>query len=86
MRIATETVVFNRDRNVKLDAYTIEQDTDSTLPAVVHPAVIVCPGGGYNHISEGEGLPAILPFLSGGHQAFILSCSINDDSHYPNPW
>ena len=73
MRIATETIVFNRGRNVKLDAYTIEQDVDSSLPAAVHPAVIVCPGGGYSHISEGEGLPAILPFLSDGYQGFILS-------------
>ncbi len=85
MRIATESIVLNPERNVKLDAYTIEQDAGSTLPTAVHPAVIVCPGGGYNHISEGEGLPAILPFLSDGYQAFILSYSINDQSRYPNP-
>jgi acetyl esterase/lipase len=85
MRIATETIVFNHRRNVELDAYTIEQDANSTLPTAIRPAVIVCPGGGYNHISEAEGLPAILPFLSDGYQAFILSYSINDDSRYPNP-
>lgn len=85
MRIATESIVLNPERNVKLDAYTIEQDAGSSLPEAVHPAIIVCPGGGYNHISEGEGLPAILPFLSEGYQAFILSYSVNDHSRYPNP-
>lgn len=85
MRLATETIVLNPERDVTLAAYTIEQDADSTLPTAIHPAIIVCPGGGYSHISEGEGLPAILPFLSDGYQAFILTYSINDHSRYPNP-
>lgn len=85
MKLTTETIVFNADRNATLDTYVIEHGPNSPSPDKVHPAIVICPGGGYNHISEGESLPAALPFLAAGYHAFVLSYSINDDSRYPNP-
>ena len=87
MRLRTESVTLSASRNVVLEGYVIEvgDPSDPLTGPTRRPAVIKCPGGGYNHISEGEGLPAILPFLSEGYQAFNLSYSINDSSRYPNP-
>ena len=53
-------------------------------PRLVHhktrPALIVCPGGGYNHICPREGDPAALPFLAQGYQVFLLSYSVAPDA------
>lgn len=85
MKLITETIVFNEERYVSLEALVLQQSPDSTLPNFARPALVVCPGGGYANISEGEGLPAVLPFLTEGYQTFILTYSIGDDSRYPNP-
>lgn len=36
------------------------------------PAVVICPGGGYGNLSEREGDPIAMKFLSMGYHAFIL--------------
>lgn len=36
------------------------------------PAVVICPGGGYRHLSEREGEPVAMKFLAMGYHAFIL--------------
>lgn len=36
------------------------------------PAVIICPGGGYVHLSEREGEPVALKYLAAGYQAYVL--------------
>jgi acetyl esterase/lipase len=41
-------------------------------PLVRRPAVIICPGGGYEHLSEREAEPVALRFLGGGFNAFVL--------------
>ena len=37
------------------------------------PAIVICPGGAYNHLSPRESDPAALPFLAQGYQVFLLS-------------
>ena len=39
-------------------------------------AVIICPGGGYNHVSDREGEPIAAQFLSMGYHAFVLRYSL----------
>lgn len=41
-------------------------------PDIRRPAVIICPGGGYDHLSERESEPVALRFLSGGFNAFVV--------------
>ncbi len=40
------------------------------------PAVIVCPGGGYQFVSQREGEPVALHFLKEGYQAFVLNYTV----------
>lgn len=48
------------------DAYALEP----------RPAVVVVPGGGYDHISPREGEPVALRLLAMGYQAFVLGYSV----------
>ncbi len=49
----------------------------------LRPAMIVLPGGGYEFISDREGEPVALAFVSSGFAAFVLTYSINNA--YPVP-
>lgn len=41
------------------------------------PAVIICPGGGYEYLSDREAMPVAMRFASHGFNAFILKYSIS---------
>ncbi len=45
-------------------------------PDHVHPAIVICPGGAYAHVSEREGEPAAKKFFAAGYHTFILHYSI----------
>ena len=40
------------------------------------PAVLIIPGGGYEHVSVREGEPVALRFLAQGYHAFVLEYSV----------
>lgn len=42
----------------------------------IRPALIVCPGGGYGHLSPREADPPAMEFFALGYQVFILSYSL----------
>lgn len=48
------------------------------------PAVLICPGGGYTHLSPREAEPVALAFAAKGYQTFILHYSLLP-KHYPQP-
>ena len=50
--------------------------TQSTPRFNTRPAVLICPGGGYNHCSVREGDPVAMPFLQAGYQVFVLSYTV----------
>lgn len=54
-----------------LDAYLLDL-TSGFRPERIRPAIIICPGGGYSHVSEREGEPVAIRFNSLGFQAFVL--------------
>ena len=43
------------------------------------PAVMVCPGGGYTHLSPREAEPIALAFAAAGYQAFVLYYSLQPE-------
>ena len=43
------------------------------------PAIVICPGGGYVHLSPREADPVALPLFASGFQVFILYYSIDSD-------
>lgn len=46
------------------------------------PAIIICPGGGYETISQNEGEPVAIKFNSVGFHAFVLNYSVTP-VHFP---
>lgn len=56
------------------EAYLL--DWDQEMIRKRRPAVIICPGGGYGHLSCREGEPVAMKFLSMGYHAFVLSYSL----------
>ncbi len=49
-------------------------------------AVMVCPGGGYTHLSPREAEPIALAFAAAGYQAFVLYYSLQPERRYPQPF
>ncbi|MDE7439347.1 MAG: alpha/beta hydrolase [Clostridia bacterium] len=67
----------------KLICYTIECPTGNEKEWR-RPAVIVVPGGAYEHVSKREGAPVACQFLARGFQAFVLEyLTVHDNVHYP---
>ncbi len=56
------------------EAWLIDWDQD--VSQKMRPAVIICPGGGYGHLSCREGEPVAMKYLSMGYHAFVLSYSL----------
>lgn len=50
----------------------------------VRPAVLICPGGGYNHLSTREAEPIAIQFNAAGFHAFVLNYSVIP-CDYPQP-
>ena len=48
------------------------------------PAIIICPGGGYEFCSDREAEPMALAFVARGFEAFVLDYTVLDDTE-PGP-
>lgn len=71
----------NKDIHLECMLYTPSE----TLPSLqVRPAVVVCPGGGYNLCSDREADPIAMCYSAAGYHVFILRYSIKEDAVYPN--
>ena len=44
----------------------------------VYPAVVICPGGGYGHVSEREAEPIARVYYEAGYHTFILNYSVGN--------
>ena len=51
----------------------------------VRRAIIVCPGGGYQFLSDREAEPVALQYFAAGLNVFILNYSIQDKAHDSAP-
>ncbi len=49
------------------------------------PAIIICPGGGYEFLSEREADPVAIAFQRFGFNTFVLRYSIREHSAFPQP-
>lgn len=50
--------------------------SESMPLAARRPAVVVIPGGGYNHLSDREADPVALQFAAAGYHAFVLTYGV----------
>ncbi len=46
------------------------------------PAVLICPGGGYAHVSPRESKPVADKFFDAGYNAFVLNYTVKPESWY----
>lgn len=65
-----------------LTSYVLEQDPYDRR-GLKRPAVIVCPGGGYQYVSRNEGEPVALAFTRAGYCAFVLDYSVRIENPFP---
>ncbi len=63
------------ESQASLTTYVIENSPEIE-PDRVRPAVIICPGGGYEMLSDREAEPIAIKMMSFGFQAFVLHYSI----------
>ena len=61
----------------------LHEDHEALVAHRVRPALIVCPGGGYTHLSAREADPPALEFFAMGYQVFILSYSLSTPGLQP---
>ena len=70
------------EQEAKLDIYALG-NYQEMRPNQRRPLVLVCPGGAYEFISEKEGEPLVIKFLSMGYHVAMLSYSIHPNAEYP---
>lgn len=71
-----KTVRFSADTGV-VTGY-LHEDHSRLVSHKIRPALIVCPGGGYDHLSPREADDPAMEFFTAGFQVFILSYSLGD--------
>lgn len=71
------------DGTITLDCFLY--DPSASMPSLdVRPAVVVCPGGGYNICSDREADPVAMCYTAAGYHTFILRYSLGEAAAYPN--
>ena len=73
------------ENNVYLNCYLHENPPIAFEEKMDRPAVVVCPGGGYSHLSEREADPVAFEYLAKGYNAFVLYYSLNEAAVFPKP-
>lgn len=75
---------FSGDGRVTLSAYLHGPNPD--LPNWdKRPAVLVCPGGGYNFCAAREAEPIALCYFAAGFHAFVLNYTVGAAAAFPQP-
>lgn len=49
------------------------------------PAIVICPGGGYDHVSVREGEPVAKEYFAAGYHAFVVSYSVEEKAQNLRP-
>lgn len=77
-----ETIKLFEHSSATLTTYVL-QDGEFDRKNTVRPAVVICPGGGYAHISQNEGEPVALAYARMGYHAFVLNYSVKIQNPFP---
>lgn len=79
-----ERIYLADDKTAWFDTYLQEQSKE-LFPGKKRPAVLVCPGGGYQYTSDREAEPIALTFAAMGYHAFVLRYSVDMNAVMPRP-
>lgn len=77
-----EKINYTEDGRVNLQTY-IPDLIREDLP--LRPAMIACPGGGWEFHGAAEGEGVALTFVKEGYAGFVLNYSLGEYSSFPNP-
>ncbi len=74
---------FSDDQTVRLDTFITERSPETSYLNAARPAVIVCPGGGYQYCSDREAEPIALKYAAAGFQVFLLRYTVGKKAVFP---
>ncbi len=77
-----EKINYTEDGRVNLQTYIPDLCRDDLPP---RPAMIACPGGGWEFHGAAEGEGVALTFVKEGYAGFVLNYSLGEYSEFPNP-
>ncbi len=72
----TESFDLRAEGSIGSKLYTYIQDSSDVLMVKKRPLMLICPGGGYNHVSDREGEPLAMRFLAMGMHVAVLRYSV----------
>ena len=55
-------------------------------PHLARQSIVICPGGGYNHLSDREAEPIALTFAAMGFNAYVVYYRFAPHRHRPPCW
>lgn len=79
-----ERIYLNDNKSAWFDTYLLD-NSNELQPDKKRPAVLVCPGGGYQYTSDREAEPIALSFAAMGYHAFVLRYSVDMEAVMPAP-
>lgn len=75
--------IFPHDENAHLITYI--QDNPAEMDNAPRRAILICPGGGYEWVSNRESEPVAIQFLARGYNVFVLKYSVGKMAKNLNP-
>lgn len=79
-----EKIYLDEHKRSFLTAY-IQSPSPEMAHIVKRPAILILPGGGYQHVSNREGEVVALSYLKEGYQCIVLNYSLVHESPFPQP-
>lgn len=71
--------------NCSVSAYLQPETGMENEACRLRPAIIICPGGGYDHLSVREGEPVVKEYFAAGYQMFLLHYSVEEGARNFQP-
>lgn len=62
--------------NAFVDCYIPARVTEKEMGDKKYPCLVICPGGGYERISDRETDPIVIKFISEGYRIFVVNYSV----------
>jgi acetyl esterase/lipase len=84
IKIWEENYHGNVRGNAVLTTYLQENSIDIDLNRK-RPTILICPGGGYEYVSDRENEPVAIKFLAEGFNVFTLKYDVAPSSQHPQP-
>lgn len=79
-----EKYILSEERGSYLMRYTFVKDDEFMPHMLKRPAVVVCPGGGYNFCCSREADPVAMQYMAQGYNGFVLEYATKEKAVFPN--